>query len=106
VTREEVDVAQVRDHAVYQASDVLLLRAAARSLDSACVPSPDPADGEELRMWLVKAWEDPVLREAVACASPSLALRADRIAAGRGVPERQGVCVRLVAVLDRGWLRA
>jgi thiopeptide-type bacteriocin biosynthesis protein len=97
-------VAQVRDHAVYQASDVLLLRAAARSLDSAFVPWPDPADGEGLRVWLVKAWEDPVLREAVACASPSLALRADRIAAGRGVPERQ---VRSAAVaLARYQLRA
>ena len=97
-------MAQVRDHVVYQASDVLLLRAAARSLDSAFVPWPDPADGEELRMWLVKAWEDPVLREAVACASPSLALRADRIAAGRGVPARQ---VRSAAVaLARYQLRA
>jgi thiopeptide-type bacteriocin biosynthesis protein len=74
---------------VYQGGDVLLLRAAARSLDSALVSWPDPADSEELRAWLVKTWEDPVLREAVACASPSLALRADRIAAGRGVPARQ-----------------
>ena len=82
-------MAQVRDHAVYQASDVLLLRAAARSLDSAFAPWPDPADGEGLRTWLVKSWDDPVLREAVACASPSLALRADRIAAGLGVPARQ-----------------
>jgi hypothetical protein len=82
VTHEEVDVAQVRDHAVYHASDVLLLRAAARSLDSAFVPWPDPADAEELRMWLAKVWEDPLLREAVSCASPSLALRADRIADG------------------------
>ena len=63
-------MAQVHDQAVYQASDVLLLRAAARSLDSAFAPWPDPADGEGLRMWLVKAWDDPVLREAVACASP------------------------------------
>ena len=97
-------MAQVRDHTVYQASDVLLLRAAARSLDSAFVPWPDPADGEELRMWLMKAWEDPMLREAVACASHSLALRADRIADGRGVPERQ---VRSAAVaLARYQLRA
>jgi hypothetical protein len=51
-------VAQVRDHMIYQGGEVLLLRAAARSLDSAFVPWPDPADGEELRMWLVKAWED------------------------------------------------
>ena len=96
-------MAQARDQAVYQASDVLLLRAAARSLDSAFVPWPDPADGEELRMWLVKAWQDPVLREAVASASPSLALRADRIADG-GVPERQ---VRsAVVALARYQLRA
>ena len=68
------------------------------------VPWPDPADSEELRTWLVKAWEDPVLREAVACASPSLALRADRIAAGLGVPARQ---VRSAAVaLARYQLRA
>ena len=74
------------------------------SLDSAFVPWPDPADGEELRMWLVKAWEDPVLREAVACASPSLAQRADRIAVDRGVPARQ---VRSAAVaLARYQLRA
>jgi lantibiotic biosynthesis protein len=104
VTHEEVDVAQVHDQAVYQASDVLLLRAAARSLDSAFVPWPDPADAEGLRMWLVKAWEDPVLREAMVCASPSLALRADRIAAGRGVPARQ---VRSAGVaLARYQLRA
>ncbi len=97
-------MAQVHDQAVYQASDVLLLRAAARSLDSAFVPWPDPADAEELRMWLVKVWEDPLLREAVSCASPSLALRADRIADGRGVPERQ---VRSAAVaLARYQLRA
>jgi hypothetical protein len=53
----------------------------------------------------VKAWQDPVvLREAVASASPPLALRADRIAAGRGVPARQ---VRSAAVaLARYQLRA
>ena len=97
-------MARVRDHAVYQTSDVLLLRAAARSLDSPFVPWPDPADAEELRMWLVKVWEDPLLREAVSCASPSLALRADRIADGRGFPERQ---VRSAAVaLARYQLRA
>jgi hypothetical protein len=101
---EEADVAQIPCHVLYQGSDVLLLRAAARSLDSASVPWPDPADSEELRTWLVKAWEDPVLREAVACASPSLALRADRIAAGQGVPARQ---VRSAAVaLARYQLRA
>ena len=95
---------QVRDDLIYQGSDVLLLRAAARSLDSACAPWPDPADSEGLRMWLVEAWKDPVLREAVRCASPSLALRADRIAAGLGVPERQ---VRSAAVaLARYRLRA
>ena len=89
---------------IYQGGDVLLLRAAARPLDSAFAPWPDPADSEELRAWLVKAWQDPVLREAVACASPSLALRADRIAAGRGVPARQ---VRSAAVaLARYQLRA
>ena len=82
-------MAQARDHVVYQGSDVLLLRAAAGSLDSAFAPWPDPADIEELRAWLVKTWADPVLREAVAYASPSLALRADRIAAGLGVPARQ-----------------
>ena len=97
-------MAQVRDHVIYQGGDVLLLRAAARSLDSAFAPWPDPADSEQLRTWLVKAWQDPVLREAVACASPSLALRADRIAAGRGVPARQ---VRSAAVaLARYQLRA
>ena len=95
---------QVRDHAVYRAGDVLLLRAAARPLDSAFGSWPDPADGERLRVWLVKAWQDPVLREAVACASPSLALRADRIAADRRVPARQ---VRSAAVaLARYQLRA
>ena len=59
-------MAQIPCHVLYQGSDVLLLRAAARSLDSASVPWPDPADSEGLRTWLVKAWEDPVLREAVA----------------------------------------
>jgi thiopeptide-type bacteriocin biosynthesis protein len=104
VIHEEADVAQIPRHVLYEGSDVLLLRAAARPLDSAFVPWPDPADSEELRMWLVKAWDDPVLREAVACASPSLALRADRIAAGLGVPERQ---VRSAAVaLARYQLRA
>ena len=94
----------VRDQVIYQGSDVLLLRAAARSLNSGYVPWPDPADGEGLRTWLVKAWGDPVLREAVACASPSLALRADSIAAGLGVPARQ---VRSAAVaLARYQLRA
>ena len=45
-----------------------------------------------------------MLREAVACTSPSLALRADRIAAGLGVPARQ---VRSAAVaLARYQLRA
>jgi thiopeptide-type bacteriocin biosynthesis protein len=97
-------VAQVRDQAVYQASDVLLLRAAARSLDSAFAPWPDPADGEGLRTWLVKAWDDPVLREAVACASPSLALRADRIAAGLRVPARQ--VLSAAVALARYQLRA
>ena len=97
-------MAQIPRHVLYQGGDVLLLRAAARSLDSASGPWPDPADSEELRTWLVKAWEDPVLREAVACASPSLALRADRIAAGLGVPARQ---VRSAAVaLARYQLRA
>jgi thiopeptide-type bacteriocin biosynthesis protein len=104
VTHEEVEVAQVRDHAVYQGSDVLLLRAAARPLGSAFVPWPDPADAEELRMWLVKTWEDPVLREAVACASPSLALRADRIADGRDVPARQ--VLSAAVALARYQLRA
>ncbi len=97
-------MAQARDHAVYQASDVLLLRATARPLDSACAPWPDPADSEELRMWLVKAWQDPALREAVACASPSLALRADRIAAGRRVPARQ--VLSAAVALARYQLRA
>jgi lantibiotic biosynthesis protein len=97
-------VAQVRDHMIYQGGDVLLLRAAARSLDSAFVPWPDPADGEELRMWLVKVWEDPVLREAVACASPSLAVRADRIAAGLDVPARQ--VLSAAVALARYQLRA
>ncbi len=97
-------MAQVRDHVLYQGSDVLLLRAAARSLDSASVPWPDPADSEGLRMWLVKAWEDPVLREAVACASPSLALGADRIAAGLGVPARQ--VLSAAVALARYQLRA
>jgi thiopeptide-type bacteriocin biosynthesis protein len=97
-------VAHVRDHVIYQGSDVLLLRAAARSLDSALVPWPDPADGEELRVWLVKAWQDPVLREAVACASPSLALRADRIVAGLDVPARQ--VLSAAVALARYQLRA
>ena len=74
-------MARIRDQVIYQAGGVLLLRAAARPLDSAFAPWPDPADSEQLRAWLVKAWHDPVLREAVACASPPLALRADRIAA-------------------------
>jgi hypothetical protein len=99
-----VEVAQVSDHAVYQGSDVLLLRAAARPLGSASVPWPDPADAEELRMWLVKTWENPVLREAVACASPSLALRADRIADGRDVPARQ--VLSAAVALARYQLRA
>jgi thiopeptide-type bacteriocin biosynthesis protein len=97
-------MAKVRDHVIYQGGDVLLLRAAARPLDSALAPWPDPADSEQLRAWLAKAWQDPVLREAVACASPPLALRADRIAAGRGVPARQ---VRSAAVaLAKYQLRA
>jgi thiopeptide-type bacteriocin biosynthesis protein len=97
-------VARVRDHLIYQGGDVLLLRAAARSLDSAVASWPDPADDEELRAWLAKAWKDPVLREAVASASPSLALRADRIAAGRSAQARQ---VRSAAVaLARYQLRA
>jgi thiopeptide-type bacteriocin biosynthesis protein len=97
-------MAQIPRHVLYQGSDVLLLRAAARSLDSASVLWPDPADSEGLRTWLVKAWEDPVLREAVARASPSLALRADRIAASLSVPARQ---VRSAAVaLARYQLRA
>jgi hypothetical protein len=104
VIHEEADVAQIPRHVLYEGSDVLLLRAAACSLDSASGPWPDPADSEELRTWLVKAWEDPVLREAVAYASPSLALRADRIAAGLGVSARQ---VRSAAVaLARYQLRA
>jgi lantibiotic biosynthesis protein len=97
-------VGRVRDYVIYQGGDVLLLRAAARPLDSACAPWPDPTDSEQLRAWLVKAWQDPVLREAVASASPPLAMRADRIAAGRGVPARQ---VRSAAVaLARYRLRA
>ena len=97
-------MARVRDQAIYQAGGVLLLRAAARPLDSAFAPWPDPADSEQLRVWLVKAWQDPVLREAVACASPPLALRADRIAADLAVPGRQ---VRSAAVaLARYQLRA
>jgi hypothetical protein len=97
-------VTRVRDQVVYQGGDVLLLRAAARSLDSASVPWPDPADSEELRTWLVKAWADPVLREAVACASPSLALRADRIAADPGVPARR--VLSAATALARYQLRA
>jgi hypothetical protein len=97
-------VARVRDHVIYQAGGVLLLRAAARPLDSALAPWPDPADSEQLRAWLVKAWQDPVLREAVASASPPLALRANRVGAGQGVPARQ---VRSAAVaLARYQLRA
>jgi len=97
-------MARVRGHVIYHGGDVLLLRAAARSLDTALAPWPDPADGEGLRAWLAKTWQDPALREAVACASPPLALRADRVAAGRGVPARQ---VRSAAVaLARYQLRA
>ena len=97
-------MARVSDHVIYQAGGVLLLRAAARPLDSAFAPWPDPADSEQLRVWLVKAWQDPVLREAVARASPPLALRADRIAAGLAVPGRQ---IRSAAVaLARYQLRA
>jgi thiopeptide-type bacteriocin biosynthesis protein len=97
-------VAHVRDHLIYQSSDVLLLRAAARPLDSALAPWPDPADSDELRTWLVKAWQDPVLREAVAYASLSLALRADRIAAGLDVPARQ--VLSAAVALARYQLRA
>lgn len=97
-------MARVRDHLIYQGGDVLLLRAAARPLDTVSVSWPDPADSEQLRAWLAKAWQDPLLREAVACASPPLALRADRIAAGLTVPARQ---VRSAAVaLARYQLRA
>ena len=97
-------MAQVRDQLIYQGGDVLLLRAAARSLDAAFVSWPDPADSEELRTWLVKAWEDPLLREAVACASPSLALRADRIAADPDVAARQ--VLSAAVALGRYLLRA
>jgi hypothetical protein len=97
-------VARVRDQVIYQGGDVLLLRAAARSLDSAFVSWPDPADSEEFRMWLVRAWEDPLLREAVVCASPSLALRADRIAADPGVVARQ--VLSAAVALARYLLRA
>ena len=97
-------MARVRDQFVYQGGDVLLLRAAARSLDSAFVSWPDPADRDELRTWLVKMWEDPVLREAVACASPSLALRADRIVADPDVAARQ--VLSAAATLARYLLRA
>jgi len=97
-------MAKVRDDVIYQGGGALLLRAAARPLDSALAPWPDPADSEQLRTWLVKAWQDPVLREAVASASPPLALRANRIAAGLTVPARQ---VRSAAVaLARYQLRA
>ncbi len=44
---EEADVGRVRDHVIYQGGDVLLLRAAARPLDSACAPWPDPVDSEQ-----------------------------------------------------------
>ena len=97
-------MARVRDHVVYQGGDVLLLRAAVRSLDSVLVSWPDPADGEELRTWLVKTWDDPVLREAVACASPSLALRADRVAADPGVAARR--VLSAAVALGRYLLRA
>jgi hypothetical protein len=53
VIHEEADVVQIPRHVLYEGSDVLLLRAAARSLDSASGPWPDPADSEELRTWLV-----------------------------------------------------
>jgi hypothetical protein len=82
-------VSRIRDRVLYQASDVLLLRAAVRSLNSAFMPWPELDDSQALRMWLVKAWEDPTLREAVQYASPSLTSRLDRIAAGSHVPARQ-----------------
>jgi thiopeptide-type bacteriocin biosynthesis protein len=97
-------VARVRDQVIYQGGEFLLLRAAARSLDSAFVSWPDPADSDELRTWLVKAWADPLLREAVACASPSLALRADRIEADPGVATRQ--VLSAAVALGRYLLRA
>ena len=97
-------MARVRDQVIYRGGDVLLLRAAARSLDSAYVSWPDPADSEELRTWLVKAWKDPLLREAVACASPSLALRADRITADPDVAARR--VLSAAVALARYLLRA
>lgn len=95
---------QVRDDGIYRGGGVLLLRAAARSLGPAPVPWPDPAASEELRAWLAETWEDLALREAVACASPSLALRADRIAAGPGVPARK--VLSAAVALTRYQLRA
>ena len=79
----------VRDHLIYESADALLLRAAARPIDPAGLPWPDPDDTSGLLAWLVKTWEDPVLAEAVASASPSLALRVNRIAGGADVPARQ-----------------
>ncbi|MBO0805442.1 MAG: lantibiotic dehydratase [Nocardiopsaceae bacterium] len=97
-------MAQGRDDVLYRGTEVLLLRAAARPLDAVPVTWPDPDDSEALRTWFVKTWGDPRLREAVASASPSLALRADRIAADPDAPERQ---VRsAAAALARYQLRA
>ena len=95
---------QVQGNLLYQSTGVLLLRAAAHSVDSASVPQPDPAESEALRTWLVSAWEDPVLREAVTYASPSLALRADRIATDVNVPPRQ--ILSAAVALTRYQLRA
>lgn len=93
-----------RNHLIYQDSDAPLLRAAVRTLDPAGMPWPDPDSTGDLRVWLTKTWEDPVLREAVTFASPSLALRADRIADGTDVPARQ--VLSAAVALTRYQLRA
>jgi mRNA interferase HicA len=51
--------------------------------------APDDADPVALRRELERLWADPLLREAVEVASPDLALRMDRVCAGRETGARR-----------------
>lgn len=95
---------QVHQPSLYRSSNVLLLRAAVRAVDDTTASWPDPADSDALRDWLAGMWEDTVLREAVASASPPLASLIDRITAGSQTPERR--IVAAAVALTRYVLRS
>ncbi|MGH4020032.1 MAG: lantibiotic dehydratase [Pseudonocardiaceae bacterium] len=91
---------------LYRCAVPAILRAAITPAPSDPLVWPDLAEGspEELRRWLVEAWEKPGVAEAVRVASPSLAEGIEAVCSGQRVEQKQ--VRRRAASLVRYMLRA